>query len=214
MQVTHEQLVGFLRGIHTRVGGTSAVLNLLRAGEVRGGSEVLVLSELVTDPQMRVDFARHAMDESRHAFLLLRRMQELGFNLPRVPQALDRLETLSERSRAPDFKQVYADRGPAGDAEVMEFMTIALIAEHDAATKLRANYDALAGDPRTQAVVGAILQDEARHVAYLNDWLERFEQRFSRRAVVAARERLEATYEELHGLYYGALQGYLERAAA
>ncbi|TMB16413.1 MAG: hypothetical protein E6J59_19120 [Deltaproteobacteria bacterium] len=153
------------------------------------------------------------MDESRHAFLLLRRMQEFGFNLPRVPQALDRLETLSERSRARDFKQVYADRGPAGDAEVMEFMTIALIAEHDAATKLHANYDALAGDPGTQAVVGAIRQDEARHIAYLNTWLERFEQRFSRRAVVAARERLEATYEELHGLYYGALQEYLERAA-
>jgi len=211
--MTHEQLVDFLRDLHARTGGTAAVLNLLRAGEVRGGAEVLVLSELVTDPQMRLDFARHAMDESRHAFLLLRRMQEFGFNLPRVPQALDRLETLSERSRARDFKQVYADRGPAGDAEVMEFMTIALIAEHDAATKLRANYDALAGDPRTQAVVGAILQDEARHIAYLNTWLERFEQRFSRRAVVAARERLEATYEELHGLYYGALQEYLERAA-
>jgi len=211
--MTHEQLVDFLRDLHARTGGTAAVLNLLRAGEVRGGAEVLVLSELVTDPQMRLDFARHAMDESRHAFLLLRRMQEFGFNLPRVPQALARLETLSERSRARDFKQVYADRGPAGDAEVMEFMTIALIAEHDAATKLRANYDALAGDPRTQAVVGAILQDEARHIAYLNTWLERFEQRFSRRAVVAARERLEATYEELHGLYYGALQEYLERAA-
>ena len=214
MQVTHEQLVGFLRGIHARVGGTSAVLNLLRAGEVRGGSEVLVLSELVTDPQMRLDFARHAMDESRHAFLLLRRMQELGFNLPRVPHALDRLETLSERSRARDFKQVYAERGPAGDVEVMEFITMALIAEHDAAIKLRANYDALAADPKTQAVIGSILSDESRHITYLNSWLERFEQRFSRRAVAAARQRLEATYEELDGLYYGALHEYLERAAA
>ncbi len=214
MHVTHEQLVDFLRGLHARVGGTSAVLNLLRAGEVRGGSEVLVLSELVTDPQMRVDFARHAMDESRHAYLLLRRMQELGFNLPRVPRALDRLETLSERSRARDFKQVYTERGPAGDVEVMEFMIMALIAEHDAATKLRANSDALVADPKTQAVIGSILQDESRHIAYLNGWLERFEQRFSRRAVAAARQRLEATYEELDGLYYGALHEYLERAAA
>ncbi len=203
MQVTHEQLVDFLRGLHARVGGTAAVLNLLRAGEVRGGSEVLVLSELVTDPQMRVDFARHAMDESRHAYLLLRRMQELGFNLPRVPHALDRLETLSERSRARDFKQVY-----------MEFMIMALVAEHDAAIKLRANCDALVADPKTQAVIGSILQDELRHIAYLNGWLERFEQRFSRRAVAAARQRLEATYEELDGLYYGALHEYLERAAA
>ena len=212
--MTHEQLVDFLRGLHARAGGTAAVLNLLRAGEVRGGAEVLVLSELVTDPQMRLDFARHAMDESRHAFLLLRRMQELGSNPTRVPRALDRLETLTERSRARDFMHVYTERGPAGDVEVMEFMTMALIAEHDAATKLRANYDALLDDPKTQAVVGSILQDESRHVAYLNGWLERFEQRFSRRAVVAARERLEATYEELHGLYYGALQEYLERAAA
>src|SRR5206468_3788451 len=157
MQVTHEQLVDFLRGLHARVGGTSAVLNLLRAGEVRGGSEVFVLSELVTDPQMRLDFARHAMDESRHAFLLLRRMQELGFNPLRVPHALDRLETLSERSRARDFRQAYTDRGRVGDAEVMEFLTMAAIAEHDAATKLRANYDALVGDPKTQAVVGSIL---------------------------------------------------------
>ena len=214
MQMTHEQLADFLRSLHARVGGTSAVLNLLRAGEVRRGSEVLVLSELVTDPQMRVDFAKHAMDESRHAFLLLRRMQELGFNLPRVPHALDRLETLSERSRARDFKQVYAERGPAGDVEVMEFMTMALIAEHDAATKVHANYDALVGDPKTQAVIGSILQDESRHVTYLNGWLERFGQRFSPRAVAAARERLEATYAELDGLYYGALQEYLERAAA
>ena len=214
MQVTHEQLIDFLRGLHARVGGTAAVLNLLRAGEVRGGSEVLLLSELVTDPQLRVDFARHAMDESRHAFILLRRMQELGFNLPRVPHALDRLETLSERSRARDFKQVYAERGPAGDVEVMEFMTMALIAEHDAATKLCANYDALGNDPKTQAVIGSILQDESRHITYLDEWLERFAQRFSRRAVAAARERLQATYAELDDLYYGALQEYLERAAA
>jgi len=96
----------------------------------------------------------------------------------------------------------------------MEFMTMALIAEHDAATKLRANYDALVADPKTQAVIGSILQDESRHIAYLNGWLERFEQRFSRRAVAAARQRLEATYEELDGLYYGALHEYLERAAA
>ena len=214
MQVTHEQLVDFLRSIHSHVGGTSAVLNLLRAGEVRGGSEVLVLSELVTDPQMRIDFAKHAMDESRHAFLLLRRMQELGFNLPRVPHALDRLETLSERSRARDFMQVYTDRGPAEDADVMEFITMAAIAEHDAATKLRANYDALVGDCKTQAVVGSILQDESRHITYLNGWLERFEQRFSRRAVAAARERLEAIYAEQGSVYYGALQEYLERTAA
>src|SRR5207245_2981804 len=139
MQVTHAQLVGLLRGLHARGGGTSAVLNLLRAGEVRGGSEVLVLSELVTDPQMRLDFARHAMDESRHAFLLLRRMQELGFNLPRVPHALDRLETLSERSRARDFRQVYADRGPAGGVQGMEFITMALIEHHDAWRKMRAH---------------------------------------------------------------------------
>src|SRR5204863_126152 len=83
------------------------------------------------------------------AYLLLRRMQELGFNLPRVPHALDRLETLSERSRARDFKQVYTERGPAGDVEVMELMIMALIAELDAVVKLRVNCDALGVCRRT-----------------------------------------------------------------
>jgi len=70
----------------------------------------------------------------------------------------------------------------------------------------------LVADPKTQAVIGSILQDESRHIAYLNGWLKRFEQRFSRRAVAAAAQRLEATYEELDGLYYGALHEYLEGA--
>jgi bacterioferritin (cytochrome b1) len=214
MKVTHEQLVDMLRGIHSRAGGTAAVLNLLRAGEVRGGSDVLLLSEMVVDPRMRVDLAHHAMDEARHAFILLRRMQELGANPSRVPHELDRLELLTERSRIRDFRQVYANRGSVGDAEMMEFMTVALIPEHDAVTKLRANWDALASDPKTQALIGSILRDEERHITYLSGWLDHFGERFSRRAVVAARERLEAIYEELDGIYYGSLQGYLEHAAA
>ena len=214
MQVTHEQLVDALRGIHARRGGTPALLNLLRAGEVRGGSDVLLLSEMVSDQQLKLDLAHHAMDEARHAFILLRRMQELGYNPTRVPHDLDRLETLWERSRMRDVRHVYSDRGTIGEAEMMEFTALAIIPERDAATKLRANHEALAGDPPTQAVIMSILRDEERHMAYLEAWLERFARRFSPRAVASTRERLEAVYREMDAVYYAGLQDYFAAAAA
>ena len=214
MPVTHEQLVDTLRAIHARRGGTPAVLNLLRAGAVRGGSDVLLLSEMVSDSQLKLDLAQHAMDEARHAFMLLRRMQELGYNLTRVPHDLDRLETLWERSRMRDVRHVYSDRGTIGEAEMMEFTALAIIPERDASIKLRANYEALEGDARTQELIISILLDDERHIAYLEAWLERYARRFSPRAVASTRERLEAVYRDLDAIYYAGLQDYLANAAA
>jgi uncharacterized ferritin-like protein (DUF455 family) len=211
--VPRHEIVDYLRGIHARPGGTSAALNILRAGEVRGGTDIMLLSELVSDPRLRFDLARHAMDEARHAYLLLRRMDELGYTPPRVPTELDRLEGLSDRSRARDIKRVYGDRGSVGEAEALEVMITLLIPEKDATVKLHLNYDALDGDARTRTLLGAILRDEDRHVAYLNEWLGRFEKRFSRRAVQAARDRLEETYRQLDLAYYGSLQQYFDRQA-
>jgi uncharacterized ferritin-like protein (DUF455 family) len=211
MNVPRHEIVDYLRGIHARPGGTPAVLNIFRAGEVRGGADIMLLSELVSDPRLRFDLARHAMDEARHAYLLVRRMGELGCTPARLPEELDRLEGLSERSRARDIKRVYADRGSVGEAEALVFMTVALIPEQDATVKLRLNYDALENDTKTRDLLGNILRDEERHVAYLSGWLERFEQRFSRRAVQAARERLEDTYRRLDLAYYGSLQQYFDR---
>jgi len=214
MQVTHEQLVEALREIHARRGGTPALLNLLRAGEVRGGSDVLLMSELVSDHQLKRDLAHLAMDESRHAFMLLCRMQELGHSPSRVPHDLDRLETLWERSRMRDVRHVYSDRGTIGEAEMMEFTALAIIPERDAATKLRANHDALDGDPQTQALIMTMLKDEERHISSLEAWLERYARRFSPRAVASSRDRLEAVYHELDAVYYGALQDYFASVAA
>src|SRR5947199_182199 len=86
MQATHEQMVDFLRMVHARAGGTGAILNLIRASEVRGGADLLTLTDLVSDPQLKMDLARHAMDEARHSYLLLRRMNEIGFSCRRLPR--------------------------------------------------------------------------------------------------------------------------------
>ena len=214
MTATHEHMVDLLRSIHARPGGTGAILNLIRGSEVRGAADLAVLTDLVTDPQRKMDLARHAFDEARHGYLLLRRMHELGFQAFRLPPELDRVEGLIARSRVRDVKEVYTDRGSVSEAALMEFTTAAFIPENDAVTKLKANHEALADDPRTQAVIAGILRDEARHIAYLGSWLERFEKRFSRRAVAATRERLEEVFRQLDVVYYGAMQNYFDRAAA
>jgi hypothetical protein len=96
---------------------------------------------------------------------------------------------------------------------MLEFMTVALIPEQDAATKLRLNLEALGDDPKTQAVLSGVLRDEERHVAYLSAWLDRFSRRFSRRAVRAARERLDEVYRQLDLVYYASLHQYFENVA-
>jgi rubrerythrin len=96
----------------------------------------------------------------------------------------------------------------------MELLIAALIPERDAIAKFRANYDALADDHRTQSLIGGMLRDEDRHVAYLQEWLDQFERRFSARAVKAAHERLQATFDQLTVIYYGGIHEYFARAAA
>ncbi|HJQ75593.1 MAG TPA: ferritin-like domain-containing protein [Gaiellaceae bacterium] len=214
MDVTHEQLVEFLTSIHCRPGGTGAMLNLIRVSEVRGATDVIALSDVVSEPKIKLDLARHGQDEARHAYILLRRMDQIGFRAYRLPPELDRVEGLLAKSRARDVKQVYAERGAVNDAELMELLVAALIPERDAVGKLRANFDALANDHETQALIGSMLRDEQRHVAYLTEWMGWFEKRFSPRAVRAAHARLEETFEQLTSVYYARLQEYFDRAAA
>ena len=214
MQITHERLVDFLRSIHSRPGGTGAILNLIRGSEVRGAADINLLTDLVSDQQAKLDLARHAFDEARHAYILIRRMNELGFKPYRLPPEVDRVEGLLARCRARDVKQVYTERGRVDDAELMEVLVASLIPESDAVGKLRANLEVLESDPGTQTVLAGIIRDEQRHVAYLSGWMERFERRFSPRAVAATRERLEEVFRQLDVTYYAGLQEYFERAAA
>lgn len=212
--MTHDDLVQVLRAIHARAGGTGAILNLIRGSEVRGAADLAVLSDLVDDPRRKLQLSRHAFDEGRHSYILLRRMIELGFRPFRLPPELDRLEGLLERSRARDVKQVYTERGSVSEAELLEMTVAALIPERDAYAKLCANHEVLHGDPKTQAALGGILRDEERHIAYLQDWLGAFARRFSERAVNAASERLGEAFAQVNVVYYGALQEYFTRAAA
>lgn len=213
MQVSHQQMVDMMRSIHSRPGGTGAMLNLIRASEVRGAADIAALSDLVTYPQLKLDLARHGADEARHAYMLLRRMGEIGFSSYRLAPELDRVAGLLDRCRARDVKQVYSDRGTVSDAELMELLIAAYLPERDAVGKIRANWEALERDQHTQSVIGSILKDEERHVAYLGQWIGWFEKRFSRRAVRATMERLEHVFEQVGLVYYGALQEYFDRAA-
>lgn len=202
------------RSMHARPGGTGALLNLLRSAKVRAAADTAVLSELAPDPARRLELARHARDEARHACGLLERMAELGAPAFRVAPALDPGAGLLERSRARDPKRVWADRGVIGDPEMMELALTSVIAKEDAVATLAAARDALVLDPESRALVAEILRDDQRHLGWLSAWLGSFEDRFSPRAVAAARQRLEHAFAELAGHFGSALGGYFDRAAA
>jgi len=213
MALDYAQMVDFLRVVHSRPGGTGAVLNLIHGAKLRCATDLSALTDLVGDPRRKLELARHGFDEARHAYLLLERMTALGFRPFRLPPHLDRFEGLRTRSRARDVKQVYAEGASVGDAELMELTVAAFIIEEDNLLKLQANCDALINDPATRAILCGMLEDETRHVAYLATWLEGFAERFSPRAVTAARERLVATFRAVDEAYCSALAEYFDRAA-
>jgi uncharacterized ferritin-like protein (DUF455 family) len=214
MEITREQLVDFLRSIHARPNGTGALLNLIRASEVRAAAGLSCLADVISDDQLRLDVSRHAADEARHAYILVRRMNEIGFTPGRLPLAIDRTEGIVDACRARDPKEVYDQRGYFEEHEVLETLVAASLAERDALPKLQANYDVLANDPKTQAVLGSILRDEHRHVEYLDTWVERFAERVSAAAVRETRERLQAAFTDLNVVFYAALDDYLRSAEA
>jgi len=193
---------------------TGALLNLVRGAKVRAAVDMSLLADLVGEPELKRDLARHGLDESRHAYLLLERMTELGFHAFRVPPALDRIENLLARTRARDLQLLHAARATVNEAELMELVAAAVVAEEDSLQKLRAHHATLAGDRRTQALLAEIIADEERHLGYLTRRLARFEARFSRRAVARTRERLEQVLREVDVAYTAALHAYFERAAA
>jgi len=211
--VLHAQLVEFLRGIHARPAGTGAILNLIRGAKIRGAADLDILTDVVADSSLRLELARHGLDETRHAYRLVRRMNELGFTPVRLPPELDRVEGLFARCRARDVRDIYEERSWLGEVELLEFLTAVLLPELDAVAKLAANHEALAGDPRTRVLIGRMLRDDRRHVAYLRARLAGFAERFSPRLVARTEERLRAVLEELDVAYYAALEGYLARAA-
>ena len=213
MQPTGTEFVHFIRSIYARPNGTGAILNLIRASEVRAAADLSCLADVIADDALRLDITRHAADEARHAWLLVRRMAEVGFSPSRLPVPVDRTEGIVARCRARDPKRVYAERGMFDDEEVLETLVAATLAEQDAVPKLEANYEALADAPQTQAVIGSILRDERRHVAYLGEWITRFERRLSPEVVRSTRERLEADFAELNGLFHASFEEYLNAAA-
>jgi rubrerythrin len=214
MEFTHGQLRDFIRSIHDRPNGTGALLNLVRASEVRAAAELSCLADVILDDQLRLDVTRHAADEARHAHLLVRRMGEIGFAPSRLPPAVDRTEAVIAQCRARDVKQVWNERGTFTDEEILELLVAAAIAERDAVPKLEANHDVLERDPHTQSVIGSILRDEHRHVEYLDGWVERFERRVSAEVVRATRARLQAAFDTANVAFYAGFEDYLRSAAA
>jgi len=211
MQASRE-MVEFLRAVHARPGGTGALLNLIRASEVRGATDLGAMADVVRDERLKLAVTRHAADEARHAYLLVRRLAEMGVSPRRLPPEVDRTEALIARCGARDTKRVYQERQELSDEETAECLIATFIAEADAVPKLEANYAVLAPDPKTQAVIGSILKDEHRHVTYLRDWIERFDRRLPPGMVAAARERLDAVFAELNLVFYASFEAYLRSA--
>jgi hypothetical protein len=201
------------RWVHTRPGGLDTLMNLVRAAKVRSTADLALLSDLVPDARPKLLLSRHAQDEARHACRLLEAMARLGCRAARLPEALDPAAALLQRNRARDVRQVHADRGLLTEAETMELAITTLVAERDMLSRALTTADVLAGTPGGD-LLREVVADDVQHAQYLSEWLESFERRFSRRAVSAAQQRLEALLQDLAAGFEGAVLAHVDAAAA
>jgi hypothetical protein len=191
-----------------------ALLNWIRAAKVRSAADLATLSDIVADPGLKLELARHAAVEAQHGYLLIRRMAELGLSPVRPPAELNGLELLLDGSRARDVKQAYSQSTPMADADLMEVVVALWLWHRRASVKLWAYAERPRRDAETSALLQIIADDEQRHGAYLGQWREWFEKRFSRRAVAAVEARLETILDRFAETCLRVLEDGWERPAA
>ena len=193
------------------VGRRSAILNLLHGCEVRAAIEMNALADVTDDVPLKMTLARHAAEDARHAYELLRRIATLGLPWFRVPRELDRLDAVVSRCRARDVREISAERSLVSDATVMEVLAAIVVAKGAFVRTMREGRDSFADDAETDRVLDHVLEEESAQVASLTRALERFERRFSRRAVQATHDRLESVLWESAEAYRHALARWMAR---
>ncbi len=147
--------------------------------EADGGRDLSRAAELTADPLLRRLFLRHAMDERRHAELLLARGRTILAGLGAPRSAPFEANWLAPGERGLDDLRV--DEGH--DASLLAFLHVS---EKAAAGRFAVYRDVIA-DEETREVFRRILEDEVFHMGYTRFQLGRIVPGHPRRHLWVAR---------------------------
>ena len=121
------------------------------ATEAGSALDMLKAAELETDPKLRTQFFRHALDEARHAELFRRAASDLDG----APSGRD--DTLVIRATR---QNLFARYG------LVRFLAFVFLSERSAARTFEVLRRRYADRPEIEALFATVLKDERFHVAY------------------------------------------------
>ncbi len=121
------------------------------ATEAGSALDMLKAAELETDPRLRTQFFRHALDEARHAEMFRRAASDLDGG------GATRDDTLVIRATR---QNLFAKYG------LVRFLAFVFLSERRAARTFEVLRRRYADRPEIEALFGAVLKDERFHVAY------------------------------------------------
>jgi bacterioferritin (cytochrome b1) len=146
------------------------------------------------DPQLQINLTRHLADEARHAWLWTERICELGG----VPTAVTH------------GYQQHLRRQVGIPSSVLELLVLTQVVELRVQQRYHEHAARPGEDPRTVAVLQAIIADEEWHLAWVKEWLAEQERKEGRERVQATIDR----YRALETQAYAGLRAEEERLRA
>jgi len=133
-------------------------LSYYRDAELRGAGLLLHMNSREDDASARTNLTRHIADESRHAWLITKRIADLGA----APVAVE------------DGYQTRMARAAGVPRTLLELYAVTLVAEERARARYAAHLESGAGDAGTIDLLRAISADEVWHLQWVHRRLQAF----------------------------------------
>lgn len=140
----------------TQIENRILVLSFYREAELHGSRLLLNLMNHLRDGETQAKLTRHVADETRHAWLLTRRIAELGGSPRDIGQA---------------GYQRQLRLGVGLPRDVVDLLALTLVAEERALERYTAQAEHPAVDAATREVLRAVSADERWHITWVRERL-------------------------------------------
>jgi rubrerythrin len=162
----------FFRKILDNPEARALLMNSLAVGEADSAAGLDRAADHVSDPVLSRRIYRHFAEEMRHARVLGRRLEELGFEPEPLPPELDYEQYVRRYEMGLPLSR-YDDPEPFSTDELIRFFVGCKAGEERACAEMQALLRDLAEDADTVKVLSGIYDDEIRHVSFATEELNR-----------------------------------------
>ena len=157
------------------------LLSYYRAAELRGATLLLRMLAHEDDPQACANLTRHIADESRHAWLITKRIADAGA----TPEIVD------------DGYQARMARAAGVPRSMLDLYAITVVAEERARARYVAHLKSGLADGETAELLKSLTRDEAWHLSWVGHHLETLASREGEQRVEAALQRYREADSEV-----------------